>query len=100
MREYEIYLPTTNNSGKPVDERIISATKEKLTEVFGGYTHLKQRNEGVWRMGGATFHDEITIIRVIDDLKSRFDWQSLKRELEQAFGQQSVLIVVRVVEIL
>lgn len=100
MREYEIYLPTTDNAGQPVDEQIISNTKAELTKAFGGYTHLCHRSEGVWRVGRATFHDEVTILRVIDDERIGFDWGRLKAELERALSQESVLIVVRSVEIL
>jgi hypothetical protein len=100
MLEYEIYLPTTDNAGNAVDEAIISKTKAELSEAFGGYTHLQHRNEGVWRIGGATFRDEVTIIRVIDDQKSSFDWKELKIELERALSQEAVLIVMRNVEIL
>ncbi|EDY18491.1 conserved hypothetical protein [Chthoniobacter flavus Ellin428] len=100
MREYEIYLPTTDNAGQPVDEHIISETKAELTKAFGGYTHLRQRSEGVWRVGRATFRDEVTILRVIDDERTRFDWGKLKAKLERALSQESVLIVVRSIDVL
>ncbi len=100
MLEYEIYLPTTDNAGNAVDETVVSTTKSKLTKAFGGYTHLNHRSEGVWGIGGATFRDEVTILRVIDDEKSHFDWVRLKSELERALSQESVLIVVRAVQIL
>ena len=67
MQEFEIYLPTTLNNGEAVDAAKIEEIKDALVKAFGGYTHLNHRSEGAWRMGGVTFHDEVTIVRVFDD---------------------------------
>jgi hypothetical protein len=95
MREYEIYLPTTHNDGAPVDPRKILDIKRALAKAFGGYTHLNHRSEGVWRMGGVTFHDEITIVRVLDDGSARFDMAAFKKSIENALQQETVLIISR-----
>ncbi len=42
----------TMNDGTPVDGGEIQRIKDQLVKAFGGYTHLKQRSEGAWRMGG------------------------------------------------
>jgi len=95
MREFEIYLPTTLNDGTPVDARAIEQIKERLAEVFGGYTHLSQRSEGAWRMGGVTFRDEVTLVRVLDDGSANFDWPAFKESIGTALEQEEVLIVAR-----
>lgn len=100
VQEYEIYLPTTRNDGSPVDAGEIGRIKESLTEAFGGYTHLRQRSEGAWRMGGVTFRDEVTIVRVLDDGSSGFDMHALKERLEKLLQQDQVLIVSRAVGVL
>ena len=99
MQEYEIYLPTKHNDGTLVDPVQIRRIKKELARIFGGYTHLKHRSEGSWRMGNVTFRDEVTIVRVLDDGSARFDMQSFKRELEKVFRQESVLIVAREVQV-
>lgn len=85
----------TKNDGTPVDGREIERIKDKLTKAFGGYTHLKQRSEGAWRMGCVTFRDEVTIIRVLDDGSSDFDMPAFKKSIEAALKQEEVLIISR-----
>lgn len=95
MREFEIYLPTTMNNGTPVDGVEIQRIKDKLANAFGGYTHLRHRSEGVWRMGGVTFRDEVTIVRVLDDGSAKFDMRAFKKSIEAALQQEAVLIISR-----
>lgn len=95
MHEYEIYLPTTHNDGTPVDAAKIQQIKETLVRAFGGYTHLNHRSEGAWRMGGVTFHDEVTIVRVIDDGTAEFGMSAFKKSIETALQQEAVLIISR-----
>jgi hypothetical protein len=95
MQEFEIYLPTTLNDGTPVDAAKIQGIKQKLVKAFGGYTHLNHRSEGAWRMGGVTFHDEVTIVRVLDDGSARFDMTSFKKSIETELEQEAVLIISR-----
>ena len=100
MNEYEIYLPTTLNDGTPIDGRQIQGIKDTLMKAFGGYTHLNHRSEGVWRMGGVTFRDEVTIVRVLDDGSAQFDLAAFKESLKHALQQEEVLIIRRNVEAL
>jgi hypothetical protein len=93
MQEFVIYLPTTMNDGTPVDSGEIARIKDTLVKAFGGYTHLSHRSEGAWRMGGVTFHDEVTIIRVLDDGSAHFDMQAFKKSIEAALKQEAILIV-------
>ena len=95
MREFEIYLPTKHNDGTDVDPAEITRIKATLSKAFGGYTHLDQRSEGVWRMGGVMFRDEVTIVRVLDDGSSGFDMAAFRSELETVLKQDNVLIVTR-----
>ncbi|HEX8297315.1 MAG TPA: hypothetical protein VF593_13510 [Chthoniobacteraceae bacterium] len=97
MQEFEIYLPTQMNDGSPVDPREIARIKETLVNAFGGYTHLSQRSEGAWRMGGVTFRDEVTIVRVLDDGSAKFDMGAFKKSIEAALQQETVLIIARAV---
>lgn len=99
MKEYEIYLPTTHNDGSPTNSAEIERLKAMLAKAFGGYTHLRQRSEGAWSMGGVMFHDEVTIVRVLDDGSAGFDMTAFKKSVEQALRQESVLIVERTVSV-
>src|SRR5436190_1700038 len=81
--ECEIYLPAKHNDGRAVDAGLIESIKARLANAFGGYTHLQHRSEGAWRMGGVTFTDEVTIVRVLDDGKSAFNMADFKHYLER-----------------
>jgi hypothetical protein len=95
MQEFEIYLPTMHNDGTEIDPAETARIKAKLAAAFGGYTHLNQRSEGAWRMGGVTFRDEVTIVRVLDDGSAKFDMEAFRKELERSLKQDSVLIIAR-----
>jgi hypothetical protein len=99
MREYEIYLPGKRNDGSRVPSSEFEEIEGRLFQAFGGFTHLKSRIDGAWRMGGVTLLDEVTIIRVLDDGSARFDMAAFKRELEERLKQESVLIVAREVQV-
>jgi hypothetical protein len=87
MREYELYLPTQPGE--------IEKIKGELVDAFGGYTEVTQRCEGVWKIGGVAFRDEISIIRVLDDGAADFDMRAYRRDLEERLEQEHVLITVR-----
>lgn len=99
MHEYDIYLPSQRRDGAAITRAELDAIKRELTEAFGGYTHLKSRSEGAWRVAGVTFRDEITILRILDDGRGSFDMQAFRQALERRLDQESVLIVSRVVQI-
>lgn len=99
MREYDFYLPAQRNNGQPVEPAEVERIKQTLAEAYGGYTHLKSRSEGAWKMAGVTFRDEITILRVLDDGHVEFDLQKFKGELKRSLDQEEILIVGREVEV-
>jgi|SRR5687767_10271148 len=97
MKEYDLYVPLSDNDGTPIDPQKVSALKERLVDQFGGLTHFPQENEGLWKVGGFTFRDKIVILRVLasDALEAQTFFADLKREMQQAWAQEDVLIVVR-----
>lgn len=46
-------------------------------------------------MGGVTFHDAVTIVRVLDDGSVCFDMPAFKKSIETALQQEAVLIICR-----
>ncbi len=100
MRELEIYLPMARNDGTPIDPKHIEEIKGTLVGAFGGCTHLQHRSEGSWRMGGVTFRDAITIIRVLDDGSARFDVKAFQASLAKSLEQEQILIVAREVSLI
>jgi hypothetical protein len=99
MKEFEIYVPSRQNDGTLVELAEIESIKGTLMKAFGGYTHLQQRSKGAWKMAGTTFHDDVTIIRVLDDGSADFDMPKFKKSLERSLKQDTVLIVEREVSL-
>jgi hypothetical protein len=100
MKEYDIYVPLSNNDGTPVDSQKLRDLKKRLVDHFGGLTHFPQENEGLWKVGAFTFRDKIVILRVLTtepDKASAF-FAELKQEMQRNWAQEDVLIVVRDVE--
>ncbi len=95
MKEFDIYVPCRKNDGTLVELADIESIKSTLIKTFGGFTHLQQRNKGAWKVGGTTFHDDVTILRVLDDGSAAFDMRKFKETLERTLKQDSVLIVER-----
>jgi hypothetical protein len=99
MKEFEIYVPSRRNDGTLVELADIESIKSTLIKAFGGYTHLQHRSKGAWKMAGTTFHDEVTIMRVLDDGSAKFDMLKFKKSLERTLEQDTVLIVEREVAV-
>ena len=90
MLEYELYLPLHHNDGRPIDPEKLKDLKKRLVDEFGGLTHFRQENEGLWKIGEHTFRDRIEIVRVLasDEVSAQKYFAQLKadltRELESA----------------
>jgi hypothetical protein len=97
MLEYELYLPLHYNDGRPIDPEKLKNLKRRLVDEFGGLTHFRQENEGLWKIGDHTFRDRVEIVRVLanDEVSAQKYFAQLKFDLTRDFNQQDFLIVSR-----
>ena len=102
MKEYELFLPLSDNNSVPFDLAFIPSIRVRLLEQFGGVTFFPQANEGYWQMAGVTYRDEIVIFRVVasNQRTARRFFRQLKEELKRALRQEEILIIERDVETL
>jgi hypothetical protein len=102
VKEYDIYLPLRYNDGSPVEVRKFQNLQRRLLDQFGGATFFPQPNQGLWRMGDVTYHDEIVIYRVLTERgrTARRFLRQLKQELKKAFRQEEILITERTIKTL
>jgi hypothetical protein len=102
VKEYELFLPLSDNNGVPFDLAFIPSLRVRLLEQFGGVTFFPQPNEGYWQMAGVTYRDEIVIFRVVSSNQrtARRFFRQLKEELKRALRQEEILIIERDVEAL
>ena len=102
MLEYELYVPLHYNDGRPIDPGVLKKLKRRLVDQFGGLTHFRQENEGLWKIGDHTFRDRVEILRVLvnDEAAARKYFTELKADLTREWEQQDFLIVTRQVSAL
>ncbi len=102
MKEYDLFLPLTDNDGHAFSPRMFREVQNELLSQFGGVTFFPQPNSGMWTMAGVTYQDEIVVYRVITPHagKARRFFRSYKEKLKTDFDQLEVLIVERDVEML
>src|ERR1043166_9840172 len=102
MLEYELYVPLHYNDGRRIDPEKLKALKKRLVDQFGGLTHFRQENEGLWKIGDHTFRDRVEILRVLvsDAAAARIYFTELKQDLTREWEQQDFLIVTRQVSAL
>jgi hypothetical protein len=99
MKEYDLYVPLIfKNNRLPPPE--FAALKKRLVKKFGGLTFFPQKNKGFWKIGPATFQDEVEILRVLSDKNCKSFWHKLKKDLQKQWKQKEILIVIRRVKIL
>ncbi|MFL5812959.1 MAG: hypothetical protein ACJ763_05230 [Bdellovibrionia bacterium] len=98
--EYELYLPTISPQGTLYSQDILRQTRQELIDFFGGLTDTRQKNEGLWKIGGVTVRDEIVIWRILSNRGQAGDQfiRNAKTELQKLLRQNEILVVRRQVE--
>jgi hypothetical protein len=95
-RRYDIYLPLTDNAGRPIADEKFDAVELRLLARFGGLTS-QQRDfplRGIWQGKTRLYLDRIILMTVLDFRRqgsSRF-LASLKKGLLRDFDQEEILI--------
>ena len=99
MREFDIFVPLFFNDGRPVDAEFFQELQARLLSSFNGLTFFPQPNKGYWKMGPATFQDEIVIYRVFSEKtrKPRKFLSQLKKWMMETLEQHEILIIERTV---
>ena len=95
--EYDVYVPTVSEEGAAYPPDLLSSYKTLLVERFGGVTDFRHRSEGLWRVGAATFRDEIVLYRVLsgDRAQARETLQALQARMQSELKQREVLVIER-----
>ena len=95
-RRYDLYLPLTENAGRPIADAAFDAVERRLVARFGGLTSY-QRDfplRGIWQGEARLYLDQVIIMTVLDFRRrgsTRFIAQ-LKRDLLRDFDQLEILI--------
>jgi hypothetical protein len=94
MHVIQFLLPLRDNARRPFPREAYTRVHRELTERFGGVTaFLQSPAAGAWKEdGGGTAHDELVLYEVMAKELDRAWWAGYRRELEQRFEQQAVMV--------
>lgn len=93
MQLVEIFLPVSDNDGKPFASSCYEAVRKELTDRFGGVTSFgRAPAHGTFRDNGNLVHDDIVVFEVMTSELDRTWWSHYRQTLEKRFKQDEVLI--------
>ena len=91
----EIFLPLLDRKGKRFPARLYQAVREELVTQFGGMTaHLRAPALGLWKASrrARAERDVLIIYEVMTPQLKRSWWSNYRRQLEETFRQQELVI--------
>ncbi|HJW24982.1 MAG TPA: hypothetical protein VJ576_08785 [Rhodocyclaceae bacterium] len=95
MHLIQILIPVFDNEGHRFHRDKFERERERLTERFGGLTAFVQSPAlGLWKdaQRGATARDEMILIEVMVEAVDRAWWSAYRRELEDIFRQEEIVV--------
>ena len=104
MHLIELFLPLTDNQGRPFARAHFDRVRDELVERFGGVTaFLRSPAEGVWKdapgqSAQQAVRDDMVIYEVMADQLDRDWWRSYGEELRRRFDQDEILVRATAVE--
>ncbi len=101
MHVVEIFLPLSDNDGRPFGAELFGEVRRELVDRFGGLTAFTQSPaEGLWKDEGETSRDDIVVFEVMADEIGRGWWGDYRRKLEDRFQQEEIVVRARKIELL
>ncbi|MCA1642986.1 MAG: hypothetical protein LC785_13790 [Acidobacteria bacterium] len=90
----QLLLPLYDNEGEPFGRDHFDGVRNELASEFGGVTAFRRSPaEGVWvQTAGEVSRDEVVIFEVMADRLERRWWSRYRRELEERFRQDRLVI--------
>lgn len=102
MHLIQLLLPLYRADGQALPTETFARVREELVDRFGGLTaYSRAPAKGLWKEDrGQVAHDEIVVYEVMADALDRSWWAQYRRELEQRFGQEQLVVRAQQVELL
>lgn len=94
MHLVQLLLPLNDNEGRPFPTDYFNQIRAELTECFGGVTaFVRSPAVGLWKESATdTSRDEVVMFEVLAAELDHVWWASYRKELQQKFRQDEVLI--------
>jgi hypothetical protein len=99
----QLFIPITDNSGRPFPPSMHAQVRQELLQRFGGLTaYQRAPASGLWREDGsqAVDRDELIVVEVMVKRLERPWWRAYRAQLEERFGQRELLVRAQAVECL
>jgi hypothetical protein len=102
MHLVQVLLPLYDNEGQLLSAALHHMVREELTERFGGLTaYTRAPAEGLWKENAAeTARDDIVVYEVMTPTLDALWWSSYRKDLEDRFRQQQVIIRAQAIRLL
>jgi hypothetical protein len=101
MHLIEILLPLNHNNGRPFDAAKYAAIRKHLIDRFGGLTAFtRSPAQGTTTDGDKTVHDDIVVFEVMTEKLDPPWWRGYRRQLEQEFRQDAIVVRASAVTLL
>jgi hypothetical protein len=95
----QILLPVYDDAGHRFPTDRYNAVRAKLANLFGGLTaYTRAPAEGLWESGSTLKRDDIVVVEVMVDYLDRKWWEAYRRELEQLFRQDQIVLRAQMYE--
>ena len=91
----QILVPLYDNKGNPFDAGEYVKLRSQLADHFGGVTaYTRAPARGVWKddVTGETQRDDIVIFEVMTDTLDYLWWANYRKQLEQRFRQDTLIV--------
>src|SRR6185503_11059815 len=99
MHLVQLLLPLKDQDGKPFPRSQYRKIREVLTERFGGLTaYTRAPAEGLWDEGYEVTLDDIIIYEVMVADLDRDWWREYRRQLEEEFDQDELVIRAHIID--
>jgi len=94
MHLIKLLLPLRDNRDQPFDRAAFQMVRDELTETFGGVTaYFRSPAVGLWQEDDATVNrDDVVTFEVLSAELDETWWANYRKQLEERFRQDEVLI--------
>ncbi|CAA9302377.1 MAG: hypothetical protein AVDCRST_MAG71-263 [uncultured Lysobacter sp.] len=94
MQLVQLLLPVYDNTHQPFPRALFDSVRSELTDQFGGVTaFVRSPAVGVWEdPSGAVCRDEVILFEVMAEALDHAWWRDYRKQLEQRFKQEEIMI--------
>lgn len=99
MHLIQLMLPLYDNAGVAIDRQLFRDVRQVLLERFGGVTAFTRAPaQGLWQDGARVQRDDVLLYEVMAESLDREWWAAYRRELEDKFRQQELVVRAQPIE--